>query len=249
MTKEQKLGERIKDLREEFEMSQEELASKLGLPRPSVSQIESGHREVNSSELKKLSEIFGFSIDDLVSPSPEKSSTSRPAGKKASFDKEKFKQVLLYLLERCGAKPNVGETVLYKLLYFADFNFYELYEEQLTGASYLKNKYGPTPREFEGVVKEMVKAKEIQKITAEYYGNPQKKYLPLVSADLSKLDARAKEVIDRVIEVLSFMDATTISNYSHDDLPYEVAKDQEIIDYNTVFYRKTPYSLRSYPEE
>ena len=48
---------------------------------------------------------------------------------------EKFKNIILYLLECCAGKPNVGETVLYKLLYFSDFNYYELYEEQLSGAS------------------------------------------------------------------------------------------------------------------
>lgn len=31
----------------------------------------------------------------------------------------------VYLLTTC-AKPNIGEPVLYKLLYFSDFNFYEI---------------------------------------------------------------------------------------------------------------------------
>ena len=59
---------------------------------------------------------------------------------------DKFKNVLLYILERCAGKPNVGETVLYKLLYFADFNYYELYEEHLTGAKYRKLPFGPVPK-------------------------------------------------------------------------------------------------------
>ena len=39
---------------------------------------------------------------------------------------EKFKQVFLYILKKVGAKPNVGQTVLYKLLYFIDFDYYDL---------------------------------------------------------------------------------------------------------------------------
>ena len=58
---------------------------------------------------------------------------------------EKFKQVFLYLLEQVGSKQNIGETVIYKLLYFIDFNFFERYEEQCIGATYQKNHYGPTP--------------------------------------------------------------------------------------------------------
>ena len=50
----------------------------------------------------------------------------------------KFKQVLLYILNKCGQKPNVGKTVLNKLLYFADFNYYEKYFESITGVEYVK---------------------------------------------------------------------------------------------------------------
>ncbi len=48
---------------------------------------------------------------------------------------------LLYVLNKVGCKYNVGETVLYKLLYFIDFDFYEKYEEQLIGATYVKNHH------------------------------------------------------------------------------------------------------------
>ena len=65
-------------------------------------------------------------------------------------------------LGKVGAKPNVGETVLYKLLYFIDFNYYEKYEEQLIGATYIKNHHGPTPIEFQAIVNEMIEKKEIE---------------------------------------------------------------------------------------
>ena len=61
---------------------------------------------------------------------------------------KKFKEVLLYILEKVGSKSNVGMTVLYKLLYFIDFDYYEKFEEQLIGATYIKNHFGPTPVEF-----------------------------------------------------------------------------------------------------
>ena len=54
------------------------------------------------------------------------------------FNLEKFKTVVHYLIAKCGLKDNVWRTVLYKLLYFSDFNFYELYEKALTGEKYIK---------------------------------------------------------------------------------------------------------------
>jgi len=42
---------------------------------------------------------------------------------------KKFKEVFLYILEKVGARPNIGETALYKLLYFIDFDYYEKYQK------------------------------------------------------------------------------------------------------------------------
>jgi transcriptional regulator with XRE-family HTH domain len=248
-----KLAERIKKMREDRELSQEELAIKLGVPRPSISQIESGQRDISSIELAKLAKMFEISVDDLLSPNLDEKECRdmKRESKIPKFNKEKFKQVLLYILDKCGAKANVGETVLYKLLYFSDFNYYELFEDYLTGAAYRKISYGPAPCDFQRIVQEMIDEGALKKVTTEYYGKPQKKYLPLVNADINvwKWSAREKEVIDNVIERLSAMDATTISEFSHEDIPWEVTKDKEIIDYDTVFYRKPPFSVRAYPEE
>lgn len=250
MITKQTLAERIKKFREDLGLSQEELASKLELLRPSISQIESGQRDISSLELAKLAKIFEISVDDLLSEDLEEKKR-KISKKEFKFSKDKFKQVLLYILDKCGAKANVGETVLYKLLYFSDFNFYELYEEPLTGEAYLKISYGPAPCDFKDIVQEMIQEGQIKKITTEYYGKPQKKYLPLVKADIDKWNwsAREQRVIDKVIERLSEMGATTISDFSHKDIPWEITKDKEIINYETVFYRTAPYSVRSYPEE
>lgn len=244
------LAKRIKKFREDIGFSQEELATKLNLPRPSISQIESGQREVSSIELAKLSEIFRISTDDLLSPDLEKEChLPKKRFNKHKFNKEKFKQVLLYILEKCGAKPNVGETVLFKLLYFVDFNYYELYEDYLTGEVYRKISYGPAPCHFNKTVNEMIKNKQLEKITTDYFGRPQKKYIPSVKPNFEMLSGKELKVIDEVIERLSSMNAAAIEDYSHQDIPWEVTKDRVIIDYDTVFYRKPAYSVRMYPEE
>ena len=250
MITKKELAQKIKKLREDLELSQEQVSEKLSLPRPSISQIESGQREVSSIELAKLAEIFGVTPDILLRREfTKKKVKSTKASKIPKLNREKFKQVLLYILERCGAKPNVGETVVYKLLYFMDFNFYELYEEYLTGEAYRKISYGPAPCSFKEIVEMMIDKGEVKKIITEYYGMPQKKYIPQIKPDLSKLDGRELEVIDEVIHRLSSMNAQSIEDYSHDDIPWQVTEDKEIIDYETVFYRKPAYSVREYPKE
>jgi uncharacterized phage-associated protein len=162
---------------------------------------------------------------------------------------KKFKNVLLYILERCAGKPNVGETVLYKLLYFLDFNYYELYEEHLTGANYRKLPYGPVPQKLDTILNQMIDNGLLQRVRTIYHGYPQTRYLPLEKADLSELRASETDVIDRVIEQMSDWSASAISNYSHKDMPWMATKEGEEINYELVFYRDAPFSVRNYGDE
>jgi uncharacterized phage-associated protein len=157
----------------------------------------------------------------------------------------KFKETMIYILNKVGSKPNIGETVLYKLLYFIDFDFYEKYEEQLIGATYIKNHYGPTPLEFKKIVEEMLDNREIIKVEDQYFEYPQTKYLPLREPDLSQLMANEVEMINDVLSRLSHMNASQISSYSHNDVPWLTAEDQSIIEYESVFYRTEAYSART----
>lgn len=255
-----KIGRRIRELREKAGMSQDALAQKIQLGRPAISQIESGARKIATDELVRFSQIFHVPVDDLLNPGkepevrledekPEKASKPGLRISVPQKNLQKFKEVLLYILNKVGAKENIGETVIYKLLYFIDFDFYEKYEEQLVGATYIKNKYGPTPVEFVKIVEKMIKDAEIEKVKSEYFNFPQTKYLPRLKPDLTKLQANEIEVIDDVLNRLSEMNAGQISAYSHNDVPWMTTKDGEAIEYESVFYRTPPYSVRAYAEE
>jgi uncharacterized phage-associated protein len=152
-------------------------------------------------------------------------------------------------LSKVGAKPNVGETVIYKLLYFIDFDYYEKYEEQLIGATYIKNHFGPTPIEFHEIVKNMLQQNELLMVKDKHFGYDQTKYLPIMKSKLDILSAKEKELIDDVLVRLSDKSAKELSDYSHGDIPWQSHKMNEIIDYETVFYRDEKYSVRNYNDE
>ena len=252
-------GKRIRQLREERGLTQEAVATGLDISRSSVAQIESGRRNILASELLALSELFGLSCEEILDPrvepkvvfSQSRSSTKNKAPHPIRIsvpqkNVDKFHQVLLYILNKVGSKSNVGETVIYKLLYFIDFNYYEKYEEQLVGATYIKNRFGPTPVEFKKIVEIMLEGEKIVKVQNRFFKHPQTKYLPLTKPDLSLLNARELEVIDNVLDSLSDMNASQISQYSHKDLPWISAEDGKAIDYESVFYRTIEYSVREY---
>lgn len=251
----------LKKLRNEQGFSQQEVANYIRVSRPTYIAIEQGDRELTVSELQKLAELFNTTLEGLVhgkresdyqveleKPSKEKNKEEiRIIMKKA--DVEKFKEVLLYVLKKVGGKPNVGETVLYKLLYFIDFDFYEKYEEQLTGATYIKNHYGPTPVEFMKIIDNMIDQGELEKVKSSYFKHQQKKYLPHRNPDLRKLTAQEIEHIDEVLARLSDKSAKELSEYSHEDIPWQIHKQGEIINYESVFYRDSKSSVRNYEDE
>jgi len=253
-----KLGEKIKRLRELQGISQEKLAKQMQISRPAISQIETADRKIAADELIKLAEIFNISVNNLLDFDKEPEVILSENKIKRAIpeqeirisvpqkNQERFKEVLLYLLNKVGSKSNIGETVIYKLLYFIDFDFYEKYEEQLIGATYIKNHYGPTPVEFKKIVDRMIKDNCIEKVESNYFSYPQTKYLPMRKADLSGLKANEVEIIDEVLNRLSDMNAGQISEYSHNDIPWLTTDYGEIIDYEAVFYRSASYSVKEY---
>jgi transcriptional regulator with XRE-family HTH domain len=240
--------ELIKKLRENAGLTQQEVADKLGLARATYAAIEDG-REPKLSVIKDLAEFYQIAPGDLVDgkitrayePTPvyeriEETTAKRELEPKLNPDK--LRDVLLYLTEKIGAKPNVGETVLYKLLYFIDFDYYEKNERSITGLTYIKNHFGPTPAgAFTKILSKMEQDGDMETVDTKYYSHTQKKYLPRKRANLKSLSADELAHIDWEIERLGDKSANELSDFSHLDTPWVVAEPGKPIGYRFVFYR------------
>ncbi|MDO8686735.1 MAG: DUF4065 domain-containing protein [Candidatus Berkelbacteria bacterium] len=255
------LAKFIQAQRKKNNLTQEFLASTLKISRPTYMQIERGERDLTITEAQKLASVFSISLEDLLNGNQKEFEVDFGKEKTKKTDEpemrivmpranvKKFKEVLLYLLEKAGARPNIGETAIYKLLYFIDFDYYEKFEEQLIGATYIKNHFGPTPIEFKKITDQMIEKGEIEKIKSRYFQHEQKKYLPRRAADLKILSAQEIQHIDEVLARLAWKNAAELSEYSHSDTPWRVHKMGEKISYETVFYRDNDHSVRNYEDE
>lgn len=256
------LAKFIQEQRKKRNLTQEFLASALGISRPTYMQIELGKRDLTVTEAKKLSEIFDIPLESFL----REKESAKPAveidGKRGSVKKakeeirisvpqekvDKFRQVLLYILKKVGGKPNIGMTALYKLLYFIDFDYYEKYEDQLMGLVYLKNHYGPTPLLFEKLIDDMVKNGEVEVIKSKFYQYPQTKYLvnPQLEPDMSVLNGKEQAHIDWELQRLADLTANQLTELSHKDVPWVSAENGKPLDYESVFYRTPETSVRDY---
>ncbi|OGQ08651.1 MAG: hypothetical protein A3G32_02555 [Deltaproteobacteria bacterium RIFCSPLOWO2_12_FULL_40_28] len=240
------LGKRIQALRESFGLSQEALAKHLGITRQAIGQIEKGDRKVNSLEIIKLASFLSISVEDLLSSNKKQLNDPQHSHKisEIKFDAEKLQNLLLYILEKCGGKPNVGETVLYKLLYFIDFEATEFFGHPITGMPYVRLQYGPVPKkkEYEKVLQQMIKNNQLKIIFHEYHGLRQKRYINLSEPDRKIFSKVEEEIINRNLLQLSDMGAAEITHYVHGDIPWKQTPENKIIDYNLAFLRELPYS-------
>lgn len=84
-------------------------------------------------------------------------------GKRENISKEKLKEMIAYIVE----KYNVGDLSqmkLWKIMFFAEADFYQKSDRTITGVSYIKNDHGPTPdwKVAKAVLEEMLREKLIQ---------------------------------------------------------------------------------------
>ena len=154
-----------------------------------------------------------------------------------------FRQVILYVLDKVGGKPNIGETVLHKLFYFIDFDYYEKFEENLMGETYIKNGYGPTSVNLARILHCLEQEGAVEKTEREYHNYIQRKYRTTGRPDTKLLRTRDIEHIDQVLARLSDMSAAELSEYSHNDIPWKCSRYGQPIPYETVFYRDASYSV------
>ena len=154
-----------------------------------------------------------------------------------------FRQVILYVLGRVEGKPNVGEAVLHNLFYFIDFDYYEKFEENLMGETYIKDGYGPTSVNLTRILDCMEEEGAIQKTEQVYHNYSQIRYLPTGRSDTDLLRARDIEHIEQVLDRFSGMSAAELSEYLHNDIPWKCARYGKPIPYETVFYRDDRYSV------
>ena len=154
------------------------------------------------------------------------------------FDKDKFKMVLHHIIYKCGFRNTVGRTVLHKLLYFSDFNYYKEFNQSITNESYVKKERGPVPIHFEMAIEELVEENKINLGKRRLpCGKIMNRYFSLKGPEID-LKNEELTIVNKVIKELSHMNGKQIGEYSLRDVPARKTQYADIIDYDLVFMRK-----------
>lgn len=152
-----------------------------------------------------------------------------------SYDPLKMSELLLLVAERSLNDRNFGKTKLNKILYYIDFEAYARLGQSVTGAEYQRRPYGPVPREITSARQELLLRGEAREDTADRFGHPQGRLVAQRKANESVFSGEELDIIQDVITGLRHMTGAAVSEKSHREPGWKVAKDGETIPYGTVF--------------
>ncbi len=160
-----------------------------------------------------------------------------------TLNQKKYENAVLYLCQKLDGEVR-GKKKLAKLLYFADFDFYEKNQKSITGDVYRALPMGPFPVSLDTITDVMEKGKAISvKRVEEREGyNPTEVYRCISKPDISVFDKNEIDMLDRIIVRYGHLNGKQLEELSHAEAPYIGTELKKEIPYELAFYRGTDFS-------
>lgn len=159
-----------------------------------------------------------------------------------SFDAAKFRELVLYVAAASETDPRFGAVKLNKILFYADFAAYLELGQPITGATYRKLNEGPAPAEMPPQRRILVDSGAATVEFRRYFGGPQQRIVPLRPACREIFAPGELEIVDQVVGGMWHMTAREASDFSHQELGWQVAEPGAEIPYPTAWLSPGPVS-------
>lgn len=164
-------------------------------------------------------------------------------GSENADSKERLRELILFVADRCETDPTFGAVKLNKILFFSDFFSFAEYGRAITGVPYKKYGQGPIPTILKWLRNGMEQSGEIAIRKKKYRGGMQHRVVPLREPDFDKFSGRDIVMVEQVIETLWGRSATEVSELSH-DRAWRNASEGEAIPYEAAFVSDEPLTER-----
>ena len=209
---------KVTSLREQSGLTQEEVASKLGISRQRWILVEKGERDLSTEELEILAALFGFDVADFFEEIP---------------NVKKFKQMYFACLKfAANEHGNVPKTKLAKLLYLADFTNFFKSLEPMSGVKYRRLDYGPVADIFFSITDDLL---ESGKINIDILDRGAQMISSRTKEeDTSELSESELSQIKEICELWKDKPTQEIVNFTHEQKPWKMCRDGEYIPYSLI---------------
>jgi Protein of unknown function (DUF4065) len=152
---------------------------------------------------------------------------------------QRFREVVIYIAEKCRDAEFFGAVKLNKILYHADFRAFRRLGMPITGVGYFRLRHGPAPIALVPVRREL----EIEgAITIEHrpMGNHiQDRIVPRRRPYLNLFTPDELDIVDEVIHELWSHTAEQVSDASHDVI-WRTRRNREPIPYEAAYLSNDP---------
>ena len=152
------------------------------------------------------------------------------------FDSEKFRQLVLYIADQSREDEWFGAIKLNKLLYYCDFQAFAWLRESITGATYVKLREGPAPRQMLEQRSILIGEGDAVLKTRPMFRYSQHRLTPTSTGHVlgGAFSADEKRIVDATIHSFWNLTGTQISEMSHAEMGWIVTEDNERIPYESV---------------
>ncbi|MBI2436347.1 MAG: DUF4065 domain-containing protein [Candidatus Magasanikbacteria bacterium] len=219
----------LKALRIKVGISQADIAKRLEISRPSYIFLEQGRRELSLFEAKKLSDLFGISLQELE------------MGVIPMYGK--YKEMILAFIRSAGSSRDgkLPKTKLAKLLYLADFAWFYDHFQSMSGMQYRRLQYGPVPDIYFRAIDELEqegciaidRSKDGVILIGENRGSQRQNFIELSKAEQKLIEDIAKKWKEKKTQ--------EIVNFTHNQLPYRLCVPDEVIPYELIIQEDPEY--------
>lgn len=165
------------------------------------------------------------------------------SGSENAESKERLREMMLFISDRCESDPTFGAIKLNKILFFSDFFSFAERSKAITGVPYKKYSQGPVPTVLKRVRDTMEQNGELAVRKKRYQGGMQDRVVPLREPDLGIFDGRDIVMVEEVIDMLWGLSGTEVSKMSH-DRAWRNASEGEVIPYEAAFVSDEPLTER-----
>ena len=106
----------------------------------------------------------------------------------------KYRAIIKYIAAKYA---DIGKTQLYKIIFFLDVAYYKMHKKTLTGDTYIKGKFGPTPSKISEILTKLERCGSI-KFVMKRQIDYEKKILTLLEDDSDALISEFNRYIQAI---------------------------------------------------
>jgi uncharacterized phage-associated protein len=148
-------------------------------------------------------------------------------------DDRKLRELVLFIARVSERDEHFGATKLNKILFYSDFWAYRKLGRSISGEKYQKLAHGPAPKRLVPVVRKMERERICASAERDFFGRTQKILVALREPDLSLFSGAEIAIVQDVIRKLWDLNASSVSELSHEFLGWQLAAEGEEIPYST----------------